>query len=772
MAGPAAMPPVTVSPPEAEDRTLLRPGLTPPPRTPEPPAPTFVPPPAATPAKPLTMEPAPAQWGGIDQAGGTMRAPVTTPTGTQTMPAPSSVAVDSAQQASARGEFQPIDRTQAAAPAGWQPPAAQPEPAAAPAGDKVVVAPEVASSQTMTAGSIARTAAAPAQRPGSAAKRGPQRAAAVASAIGMTPTAAGPAGRSVSNGARLDQQVEAARAAGLTGASAPAVVGRYEVLLRIARGGMGTVYLARVTGEGGFRRLFALKVIRDHLSQNDDYVRMLLQEARIASRLHHPNVVGIVDIGTLANQHYLVMDYVEGCTFSELLKVHRRTRPPHLIVPLMLDALSGLHAAHSLVDDDGSPLVLVHCDFSPQNMLVGTNGICRITDFGIAKAANALHERSSITRGKPAYVSPEQVLGRGLDHRSDIFSAGVVLWNALTGEQLFSGDSPEQTLQGVLSRPIPPPSTVGLRPPSCFDRVCMRALERDPARRYQTAEQMLMDLRRIAIAEDFLAPSSDVGRWVVDTFGRQLELRRQAAGISSRPLGMESQPIALSVSVPELGLGDPELTAETRALPADYGQTPESSASKTTLLRSDVTEAVPPPRPNKPSHAKAIAIGIAVSVITVVIAIGIARPEWIRGGAVDQYGRYGDGRDAPAGDDGKAAAGTDGDGKGDDTSDAKAKPKSDGTTDAKSDADAKTDAKTDAKADAKADVGTPGTSGGAAGPEPGGTAPKTPPAEPGTAEKPVKPKKPKKPKTPPSGDTDGPPPPPDPGEILEPDAPK
>ncbi|MFO0633943.1 MAG: serine/threonine-protein kinase [Nannocystaceae bacterium] len=197
----------------------------------------------------------------------------------------------------------------------------------------------------------------------------------------MTPTAAASTDRrSVSNGARLDQQVEAARAAGLTGASAPAVVGRYEVLLRIARGGMGTVYLARVTGEGGFRRLFALKVIRDHLSQNDDYVRMLLQEARIASRLHHPNVVGIVDIGTLANQHYLVMDYVEGCTFSELLKVHRRTRPPHLIVPLMLDALSGLHAAHSLVDDDGSPLVLVHCDSSPQNMLVGTNGICRITD--------------------------------------------------------------------------------------------------------------------------------------------------------------------------------------------------------------------------------------------------------------------------------------------------------------------------------------------------------------------------------------------------------
>ncbi|MFO0633942.1 MAG: hypothetical protein U0168_13920 [Nannocystaceae bacterium] len=357
----------------------------------------------------------------------------------------------------------------------------------------------------------------------------------------------------------------------------------------------------------------------------------------------------------------------------------------------------------------------------------------------------------------------------GLDHRSDIFSAGVVLWNALTGEQLFSGDSPEQTLQGVLSRPIPPPSTVGLRPPSCFDRVCLRALERDPARRYQTAEQMLMDLRRIAIAEDFLAPSSDVGRWVVDTFGRQLELRRQAAGISSRPLGMESQPIALAVSVPELGLGDPELTAETRALPADYGQTPESSASKTALLRSDVTEAVPPPRPSKPSHAKAIAIGVAVSVITIVIAIAIARPEWIRGGAVDQYGRYGDGRDAPATDDGGKA-----EGEGESKDEGKADAKADAKSDSKS--DAKTDAKTDAKREPEpVDPHAPVPVGGTAGkPEDETvTPPPTPPVDPrgGGSEKPVKPKKPKKPKTPPAGDTDGPPPP-DPSEILEPGAPK
>jgi serine/threonine-protein kinase len=495
------------------------------------------------------------------------------------------------------------------------------------------------SAGTMTAG----TRSTPAARPG-AQRRTDERVADVAHAIGLQalpPASHEP--RAVSDGVRLDQQVEAARAAGLTGASAPALVGRYEVLLRIARGGMGTVYLARITGEGGFRRLFALKVVRDHLSQNDEYVRMLLQEARIASRLHHPNVVGIVDIGTLANQHYLVMDYVEGCTFSELLKVHRRTRPPHLIIPIVLDALTGLHAAHTLVDDDGVPLTLVHCDFSPQNMLLGTNGICRITDFGIARATNAWHERSSITRGKPAYVSPEQVIGRPLDRRSDVFSAGVVLWNALTGEQLFDGDTPERTLNAVLNKAIPAPSSVGLRPPSCFDRVCLRALQRDPDRRYQSAEEMLIELRRIAIAEDYLAPSSEVAQWVIDTFGRQLELRRQAAGISSR--AGDSQPVLAALAVPELVFApvrSSEQTAETNVLPDEYphlghsyGTTPveDSHPSRTALMHAS-GEA-----PRVTGRARAFVLGIAVTVATAAIAIGVARPEWISGGAVDDYGR-------------------------------------------------------------------------------------------------------------------------------------
>lgn len=429
-------------------------------------------------------------------------------------------------------------------------------------------------------------------------------------------------------------------AAGESGSrrGAPAVVGRYEVLLRIARGGMGTVYLCRVTGEGGFRRLFALKVIREHLSRNEEYVEMLLQEARIASRLHHPNVVGIIDIGVLSGQHYLVMDYVEGCTLSELLKAHPQHRPPQLIVPIVLDALTGLHAAHTLTDDDGSPLTLVHCDFSPHNMLVGTNGICMISDFGIAKAADAMNERTGVTRGKPAYLSPEQVLGERIDHRSDIFSAGVVLWNALTGEQLFGGDTVEETMEQVLRRPIPPPSTRGLRPPRCFDEVCLKALERDPARRYQSAQDMLIELRRVAITEDLLAPSTDISRWVTQTFGLQLERRRQAAGITKpqRP------------SKPDLALADLGVEASDSAthalmqLDASEPHPSESSGSRTVML--DAPRSFAPARRPPPDAAaqklRAYLIGAATAMVAGLALTAAVRPQWFTGGYVDGYGSY------------------------------------------------------------------------------------------------------------------------------------
>jgi serine/threonine-protein kinase len=168
-------------------------------------------------------------------------------------------------------------------------------------------------------------------------------------------------------------------------------------------------------------------------------------------------------------------------------------------------------------------------------MLVGIDGTCRLSDFGIAKAAAAVAPRGGVaTHGKPAYLSPEQAEGRSFDRRVDIFSLGVVMWNALTGERLFDGADVKATLANVREKEIPLPSTVGLRPPACLDAICLQALARDPAVRYQSAEEMAADLRAVAIREELLAPSSDVARWVTSTFGEELQVRRLAVLDASR----------------------------------------------------------------------------------------------------------------------------------------------------------------------------------------------------------------------------------------------
>lgn len=304
-------------------------------------------------------------------------------------------------------------------------------------------------------------------------------------------------------------------------------LGRYEVLCCIKRGGMGSVYLARVQGEAGFRRLFALKVISTHLSGKLDANELFFHEARLSGRLHHPNVVNIVDLASEGDQPYLVMDYVEGCSFDELLGRHGTHRPSRLVTPIVLDVLSGLHAAHKLTDDRGTPLDLVHCDVTPHNMLVGADGACRLTDFGVARSRERAHDDQ--TRGKPGYLSPEQVSGGPIDLRSDIYSAGVVLYNALTGINLFRGRTSEETLQNVLHQHVLPPSQVGLKPPAAFDEVCMTALARRPEDRFESAEEMLVELRRVAVGESLLAPSSEVAAWVYSTFGQELQMRRLAA---------------------------------------------------------------------------------------------------------------------------------------------------------------------------------------------------------------------------------------------------
>ncbi len=355
--------------------------------------------------------------------------------------------------------------------------------------------------------------------------------------------------------------------------SAVTRIDQYDLIYRLGTGGMGNVYLARRRNQSGLQRLFAVKAMHPLLSADHDFANMFLDEAHIASRLHHINVVGIVDLGRFAGRLYLVMDYVEGPTLAQLLGTST-DRPPALICSILIDMLHGLQAAHSLTNESGERLELVHRDVSPSNILIGTDGVARLTDFGIAKARLRRTSTSpGVRKGKLCYSAPEQITRPGEeDSRVDVFAAGIVLWNALTGTRLFDGENEAAVILSVVNRPIPPPSTVGRRSPRCLDEVCLRALERDPARRYPTATHMADDLRRVTRENNMVAGPEQVADWVAALFGEELERRRAAvraiaAGAVEEPGG---SPFARGT-----GPQAPELEQEYAELSVSWhGQTP------------------------------------------------------------------------------------------------------------------------------------------------------------------------------------------------------
>jgi serine/threonine-protein kinase len=290
---------------------------------------------------------------------------------------------------------------------------------------------------------------------------------------------------------------------------------------------MATVYVGRKTGVAGFERLVAIKCCHPHLRDDDEFVSMFLDEARLAASIRHPNVVATLDVSD-GEYLYLVMEYIEGCSLGNLIRHASKsgtTIPPATAVRVMIDTLLGLHAAHELKDSEGKTLGLVHRDVSPQNILIGIDGTSRITDFGIAFAS----ARSTVTqegriKGKFSYLSPEQAKSLPVTRRMDIFSAGTVLWEALTGRPLFRRKDDAATISAVLSSIIPAPSTVNRDLPQRIDKVVMKALQRDPERRYQTAAEFAEALEKLFLDG---AVARAVGAYVQETFEVGLSERRE-----------------------------------------------------------------------------------------------------------------------------------------------------------------------------------------------------------------------------------------------------
>lgn len=269
------------------------------------------------------------------------------------------------------------------------------------------------------------------------------------------------------------------------------LLGRYSLHGEIASGGMATVHFGRLLGPVGFSKTVAIKRLHPQFAKDSDFVAMFLDEARVAGRIQHPNVVSTLDVVALDGELYLVMEYIEGESLSKLIRGMRAGGalvPPRIAGSIVAGALYGLHAAHEAKNEHGEPLEIIHRDVSPQNVLVGLDGVPRVLDFGVAKAVGRVQTtREGQIKGKLAYMPPEQILGDDIDRRVDVYSAGVMLWEALVGRRLFDGGNEGNILKKILATEVVPPSKLveGLSPR--VDEVVMRAVAKKPEHRFATA---------------------------------------------------------------------------------------------------------------------------------------------------------------------------------------------------------------------------------------------------------------------------------------------
>jgi len=347
-------------------------------------------------------------------------------------------------------------------------------------------------------------------------------------------------------------------------AATPKLVGRYALFEEIACGGMAAVHVGRLVGPVGFSRTVAIKRLHPQFAKDPEFVTMFLDEARLAARVRHPNVVPTLDVVAAQGELFLVMEYVQGESFARLLYLMKnggKRAPREMTCAIVASVLHGLHAAHEAKSERGEPLGIVHRDVSPQNILVGVDGIARVLDFGIAKAAGrAQVTREGQVRGKMAYIAPEQLQNSAADRKADVYAAAVVLWEALTGERLFLGESESATIAKVLAGEVLPPSSVVPDIPRQLDEVVMRGLNRDRSARFETARDMARAIEQCGP----LPTATQIGEWVEDTAGTALANRARivsqveqiedfpSAEHSSRPpriFASSEEPTAVEVAV-------------------------------------------------------------------------------------------------------------------------------------------------------------------------------------------------------------------------------
>jgi eukaryotic-like serine/threonine-protein kinase len=323
-------------------------------------------------------------------------------------------------------------------------------------------------------------------------------------------------------------------------------------MAKLGHGGMADVYLATARGPSGFNKLTVLKVLRPHLSGDPQFLTMFLDEARLAARLNHPNVVQTNEVGSTEHAHYLAMEYLEGqplFRISNKLRAAKRIELPHNL-RILCDALAALQYAHDLADYDGTPLSVVHRDVSPHNLFVTYTGQVKLLDFGIAKALTSVAETSpGVLKGKVTYMAPEQAWGDQVDRRADVFAVGIMLWEALTGRRLWL-EAEGNVLQRLVNGKIPTPSSVAPWVLERLEQITMKALAVDKEERYPTAAAFRADL--LDALDELGRPDEDaLSRLVVELFANDRKLIRTVIDEQLRRVDQEDPTGALA-SLPSL----------------------------------------------------------------------------------------------------------------------------------------------------------------------------------------------------------------------------
>lgn len=392
-------------------------------------------------------------------------------------------------------------------------------------------------------------------------------------------------------------------------------IGRYALFDQFATGGMATVHFGRLDGAGGFSRVVAIKRLLPHLVANREFTDMLLNEARLAARVRHPNVVATLDVVASKGDVLLVLDYVEGEALSTLCRAQAKEKremvPLPIAIGIMQDVLHGLLAIHEATDEKGRPLDLVHRDISPPNVLVGVDGVARVLDFGIAKALQQLDESiAGRPMGKMGYMSPEQIHGERLTQRSDVFSAGIVLWELLCMRRLFGAEKPEQRIESILHGDYPRPRSVREDVPPDIDDAVMKALDRSPDARFATIREF-----SAALESAPRASPREIGQWVSELAHEALAQRTRMVAVLENWSEGPQIPLSSSPFASEL----PPPVAVGTWPPPNHDNTPISSALRANVnVNAQALARIVTPRPKQRSSNNVLWVVLAVLAALVV----------------------------------------------------------------------------------------------------------------------------------------------------------